>query len=32
MADNKKQEKEIDFGKQTLEKETFTSFENEIRF
>ena len=32
MADNKKQEKEIDFGKQTLEKETFTSFEKEIRF
>ena len=32
MADNKKQEKEIDFEKQTLEKETFTSFENEIRF
>ena len=32
MADNKKQEKEIDFEKQTLEKETFASFENEIRF
>ena len=32
MADNKKQEKEIVFEKQTLEKETFTSFENEIRF
>ena len=32
MADNKKQEKKIDFEKQTLTKETFTSFENEIRF
>ena len=32
MADNKKEEKEIDFEKQTLAKETFTSFENEIRF
>ena len=31
MADNKKQENQIDFEKQT-EKETFTSFENEIRF
>ena len=32
MADNKKQEKKIDFEKPTLTKETFTSFENEIRF
>ena len=32
MADNKKQENQIDFEKQTLTKETFTSFENEIRF
>ena len=32
MADNKKQEEKIDFEKQTLTKETFTSFENEIRF
>ena len=32
MADNKKEEKEIDFEKQTLAKETFTSFENEIPF
>ena len=32
MADNKKEEKEIDFEKQTLAKETYTSFENEIRF
>ena len=31
MADNKK-ENQIDFEKQTLTKETFTSFENEIRF
>ena len=28
----KKKEKEIDFKKETLAKETFTSFENEIRF
>ena len=32
MADNKKQEEKIDFEKQTLTKETFTNFENEIRF
>ena len=32
MADNKKQENQIDFEKQTLTKETYTSFENEIRF
>ena len=32
MADNNKQENQIDFEKQTLTKETFTSFENEIRF
>ena len=32
MVDNKKQEEKIDFEKQTLTKETFTSFENEIRF
>ena len=32
MADNKKEEKEIDFEKQTLAKETFTSFENEKPF
>ena len=32
MADNKKQKKKIDFEKPTLTKETFTSFENEIRF
>ena len=32
MADNKKQENQIDFEKQTLTKETFPSFENEIRF
>ena len=31
MADNKK-ENQIDFEKQTLTKQTFTSFENEIRF
>ena len=31
MADNKK-ENQIDFEKQTLIKETFTSFENEIHF
>ena len=28
----KEKEKEIDFKKETLAKETFTSFENEIRF
>ena len=32
MGDDKKEEKEIDFEKQTLAKETFTSFKNEIRF
>ena len=32
MADNKKQEEKINFEKQTLTKEIFTSFENEIRF
>ena len=32
MADNKKQENQIDFERQTLTKETYTSFENEIRF
>ena len=32
MTDNKKQEEKIDFEKQTLTKEIFTSFENEIRF
>ena len=32
MADNKKQENQIDFEKETLTKETYTSFENEIRF
>ena len=32
MADNKKQENQIDFEKETLTKETYTNFENEIRF
>ena len=32
QKEEEKNKNEIDFEKQTLEKETFTSFENEIRF